>query len=185
MEKTFTECLVLLCQRTPCPPISWRKLLRIATKPWNSWRFFPSKVFCYTVPCPKTWDCNVRKTVSIQLIIGWSMQSLSYKERAPPPSHLSSCLSDVMYVTLSLRPCILQAIKNWRWEWPGNETISRPSITVCQGLPKSITYSVILYCTSRGIDIQVAGQHTMSITLLCRATYNVHNLTVQGNIRCS
>ena len=35
--------------------------------------------------------------------------------------------------------CVLQAIKNWRWERPGNEATSRPSITVCQGLPKSIS----------------------------------------------
>ena len=29
--------------------ISWRKLLRVALKPRNSWKFSPSKVYCYTV----------------------------------------------------------------------------------------------------------------------------------------
>ena len=46
------------------------------------------------------------------------------------PSCLPSRLPDVMHMTLSrvfpLCFCILQAIKNWRWEQPGNETNSQP-----------------------------------------------------------
>ena len=33
--------------------ISWRKLLWMALKPWNSWLFSPSTVFCYTVSSPE------------------------------------------------------------------------------------------------------------------------------------
>ena len=36
VEKTFTDCSLLPCQRMPCPQISQRKLSRIATKPRNS-----------------------------------------------------------------------------------------------------------------------------------------------------
>ena len=55
--------------------------------------------------------------------------SKHYVESLPLP-HLSSCLPDVMHVTLSPRPSPslrflhLQVIKNWRREWPGNETHS-------------------------------------------------------------
>ena len=48
VEKTFTDCSLLPCQRTPHPQISWRKLLHLATKLQNSQKFSPSKV-CYTV----------------------------------------------------------------------------------------------------------------------------------------
>ena len=48
-EKTFADCLLLLCQRTPRPQILWRKLSQIATKPRNLWKFSPSKVFRYTI----------------------------------------------------------------------------------------------------------------------------------------
>ena len=48
-EKTFADCSLLLGQRMPCPQISWRKLSRIAIKPWNSWKFSLSKVSRYTV----------------------------------------------------------------------------------------------------------------------------------------
>ena len=40
------------------------------------------------------------------------------------PSCLPSHLPDVMHMTLQAFPlhfCVLQAIKNWRWEQPGNE----------------------------------------------------------------
>ena len=46
-EKTFTDCSLFPCQRTPHPQISWRNLSRIATKPWNLWKFPPSKVSRY------------------------------------------------------------------------------------------------------------------------------------------
>ena len=48
--------------------------------------------------------------------------------KALPPSRLLWCLHvpDIRHVTLFpgllLRFCILQAIKTWKWEWPGNET---------------------------------------------------------------
>ena len=48
-EKTFTDCLLLPCQRTPCPKIWRRKLSRIATKLRNSWNFSPSKISHYMV----------------------------------------------------------------------------------------------------------------------------------------
>ena len=48
-EKTFTDCLLLQRQRMLRPQISQRKLSRIVTKPWNSLKFSPSKVFRYTV----------------------------------------------------------------------------------------------------------------------------------------
>ena len=56
---------------------------------------------------------------------------VSYNYRAPPPSclpsRLPSRLPDVTHMTLSPRPSpsvfILQAIKNWRRERPGNEAI--------------------------------------------------------------
>ena len=34
-EKTFADCSLSPCQRTPRPKISWRKLSQIATKPQN------------------------------------------------------------------------------------------------------------------------------------------------------
>ena len=49
MEKTFVDCSLLLCQRTPRSQISQRKLLWIATKPWNSRTFSPLKVLRYMV----------------------------------------------------------------------------------------------------------------------------------------
>jgi len=51
VEKTLADCSLLLRQRTPRPKISRRKLSQIATKPWNSRKFSPSKVSCYTVLC--------------------------------------------------------------------------------------------------------------------------------------
>ena len=39
----------LLQIRCGMPKISWRKLLWVAVKSWNSWRFSPSKVSRYTV----------------------------------------------------------------------------------------------------------------------------------------
>ena len=44
-------CGLLVCQRTSRSKILWRKLLWIATKPWNLWKFkySPSKVSHYMV----------------------------------------------------------------------------------------------------------------------------------------
>ena len=56
---------------------------------------------------------------------GWSMRSLWVTVIG---HRLLSRLPDITHVTLSPRPshfCILQAIKNWRWEQPGNEAISQ------------------------------------------------------------
>ena len=49
-EKTFADCSLEPCQRTAHHQISWRKLSRIATKPWNSPQFSPSKLSHYMVP---------------------------------------------------------------------------------------------------------------------------------------
>ena len=62
--------------------------------------------------CPKTWDCIIRKTASIQLVIqlirGWSMQGLwvtTIGHRPPQWPHcLPSCITDIMHITLSPRP---------------------------------------------------------------------------------
>ena len=48
-EKTLADCSLLLCQRMPCPQISWRKFLQRANKPQNLGKFSLSKVFYYTV----------------------------------------------------------------------------------------------------------------------------------------
>ena len=58
VEKTFTDCSLLPCQRTPHPQISWRKLLHLAIKLWNSQKFSPSKV-CYTVHSCHTFTWKV------------------------------------------------------------------------------------------------------------------------------
>ena len=49
VEKTFTDCSLLLCQSVPHLQISQRKLSQIATEMWNLWKFSPSKVSRYTV----------------------------------------------------------------------------------------------------------------------------------------
>ena len=51
--ENFRGMLALPCQRTPCPQISQRKLLQIATKPRNLQEFSPSKVcnIWYLAPC--------------------------------------------------------------------------------------------------------------------------------------
>ena len=49
VERTFVDCLFLLPLRKSYLQILRRKLLRIATKPWNLWTFAPSKVSRYTV----------------------------------------------------------------------------------------------------------------------------------------
>ena len=43
VAKTFTDCLLLLCQMTPHPQILRRKLLRIATKLQIHQSFLPQK----------------------------------------------------------------------------------------------------------------------------------------------
>ena len=48
-EKTYADCSFFAAPKDATPQISQRKLLRIATKPWNSWKFSPSKVLRYTV----------------------------------------------------------------------------------------------------------------------------------------
>ena len=72
-----------------------------------------SRCFLYVISCLRTWDHNVRKTVSIQLVAwltqGWSTQSLwvtTIGHRPPSrlPSRLPSCLPDVTHVTLSPSP---------------------------------------------------------------------------------
>ena len=48
-EKTFAHLLAFAAPNDATPQIFRRKLSRIATKPQNSWKFSPSKVFRYTV----------------------------------------------------------------------------------------------------------------------------------------
>ena len=56
--------------------------------------------------------------------------SLGFKihRQAPPPVCLPSVYQTSPHVTKSpgllIRICILQVIKDWRWEWPRNETIN-------------------------------------------------------------
>ena len=63
--ETFADCSLLLRQSTPWPQISRRKLLRIATKPWNSRKFSPSKVSRYTVVCELPKNFTHVQTVQI------------------------------------------------------------------------------------------------------------------------
>ena len=51
VEKTFTDCSFMPCQRTPGPQILRKILLRIATKPQNLQKFTPSKVSRYMAVC--------------------------------------------------------------------------------------------------------------------------------------
>ena len=44
-EKTFRDCSLVPCQRTPCLPISCRKLSQIATKLWNLRKTFSFESF--------------------------------------------------------------------------------------------------------------------------------------------
>ena len=48
-EKNFADCSFLPREQMPCSQISRRKLLRITTKPQNSWKFSHSKNSRYTV----------------------------------------------------------------------------------------------------------------------------------------
>ena len=57
VKKISADCSLLPCQRMPCPQILWRELSQIATKPRNSRKFSPSKVFRYTV-CICQWPSN-------------------------------------------------------------------------------------------------------------------------------
>jgi len=44
--------------------------------------------------------------------------------QAPPPMCLSNITAhDQISQAFSLHVCILQVIKYWRWEWPGNEAV--------------------------------------------------------------
>ena len=61
--ENFRECSLLPCQRMPHPHILWRKLLQIATKLRNSWKFSLSKVSCYTVSFSTNW-CSLYFTQS-------------------------------------------------------------------------------------------------------------------------
>ena len=62
---------------------------------------------------------------------------VNYNDRAPPPSRLP----DVTHVTLSPRPSpsvfILEAIKNWRWERPGNEANQQQLMYTSTSIPFS------------------------------------------------
>ena len=58
--------------------------------------------FQHVLSCPKTWDCNVWKTASIQLVLGTFKgdqpkvcELQCNNDLAPPPSCLPSCLLDV------------------------------------------------------------------------------------------
>ena len=48
-RENFAECQTDCIDGYGMPKISWRKLLRVAVKSWNSWRFSPSKVSRYMV----------------------------------------------------------------------------------------------------------------------------------------
>jgi len=53
-------------------------------------------------------------------------QNRNYYCQAVPPHVSTLCLfgviaHDQIFQTFPLHICILQAIKYWRWEWPGNE----------------------------------------------------------------
>ena len=91
VEKTFAECLLLSCQRMPCPQILWRKLSRIATKMWNLWKFSPSKVSHYKVfwkspvrfPA-STHSCSVWKSMqtpemAFTSLLAWNIDAILYK----------------------------------------------------------------------------------------------------------
>ena len=56
-EKTFTDCSLLPRRKTASPQNFAEKLSQIATKLWNSQKFFPSKVFRYTVYI-MWWSCD-------------------------------------------------------------------------------------------------------------------------------
>ena len=77
------------------------------------------------ISCPRTRDCSVQKTVSIQLVVrlswGWSRQSLWVATILLSVYLMSSHVVWSPRPSPSLRFCILQAIKNWNWERPGNE----------------------------------------------------------------
>ena len=45
-----------------------------------------ARTFHFVISCPRTWDCNVRKTASIQLI-----EFVSYIRQRPPHAYLMSC----------------------------------------------------------------------------------------------
>ena len=74
-------------------------------------------------------SCHVYKGIHYHSWTRYYQNDLKILRWEPPRSRLPSCLPDVMHVTLSpqvfpLYFYILQAIKNWRWEWPRNETMA-------------------------------------------------------------
>ena len=81
--------------------------------------------------CSRTWDCNVRKTASIQLVVFSRLEAdqrkvceLQWSGTAPLTSTLTSTwrhTRDSFSQAFPLRFCILQAIKNWRREQPENK----------------------------------------------------------------
>ena len=60
LEKTFTDCSLLPCQRTPRPKFCRGKLLCIATKPQNLRNFSPSKVSRYTVAEARVYNIRIQ-----------------------------------------------------------------------------------------------------------------------------
>ena len=68
-EKTLADCL-LVPQKMSHPQILWRKLLRIATKPWNLRKFSPSKVSRYMVQ-HRLCDQHGRVTCNVFSVFSW------------------------------------------------------------------------------------------------------------------
>ena len=110
---------------------------------------------------------------------------VSYNNQAPPPSRLP----DVTHVTLSPRsrpsPCfyILQVIKNWRREWPGNEANQPPFLCTLASYPagKDVwlkTQACGFSCIQSIVDCK---QTTVDSTLRARQIdYNTLKARVQG-----
>ena len=67
------DCSLLLCQRTPHPPILWRKLSQITTKPRNSQKFSPSKVFRYTVVFVGVLECWMHFSVTTVCVLSFAL----------------------------------------------------------------------------------------------------------------
>ena len=65
------------------------------------------------ISCPRTWT-RQHQYRSFGRLKGWSTQSLSYNDPAPPGP--LTCTWRYAHDSISQ----LQAIKNWRWERPGN-----------------------------------------------------------------
>ena len=93
--------------------------------------------------CPRTWDCNIKDSVNtVRCLVDLRLinaEFVSYNDRSPPP--LASTLMstwrhtcDSFSQVFPLRFCILQVIKNWRQEQPGNKAKQSSSGQKCNSI---------------------------------------------------